>query len=501
MKRFVALSTLQLRYLGQKLIKKKIQTGASNEIALFIRPIYGVVNIQPAHLPGLHWIAVLLKKKAKVLEIFDSFGFAVNSYGGFISKFAKSRNLKLQYNKMQYQSNNSLLCGYYALFFLNKRLRGTSFNNILKLFTKNLKENDAMIRRAFKNFSFPTINECSQKCFKKCDMRQNDFASVCIQKNKRCFKFYFFTFIFFKILEQVYEDPNHEAGFSNAPKLYKAVKKYHITRKNVDLFLAKQDSYTKHRYAKYKYPRRPMTSPTINFRWQADLMMLDKLYRHNSFYKYILVVIDILSRYAYAFPLKTKTGVEVASVLDKLFSTVHPRFLHVDAGREWFNANVRAVLKKHGVEMYHTYSNVKAACAERLGRTIKEKLNRFMVHNKTKRWVHKLQDVINSYNSTTHSRTKCKPKDVTLDNQMSVWHQSFDKQLQRKRLVKFKAGDYVRILINKKVFDKSTSQNFSNTIYRVDEILNTIPVMYKLRDTDGIVPGSFYNEELSKVEI
>lgn len=308
-------------------------------------------------------------------------------------------------------------------------------------------------------------------------------------------------FLFKDTLKQIYEDPKHEASFSNPRKLFNAVKDKHISKKTVKTFLESQDSYTKHRQAKYKYARRIVTSPTINFRWQGDLMVLDKIYRQNYFYKYILILVDVLSRYAYAIPLKTKSGPEVAKAFDELFSKVKCKFLQVDLGTEFHNRHVKVIMKKHNVEMYSTYSNVKACIAERFVRTLREKIYKYLVHNRTKSYISSLQDIVDSYNSSVHSRTKLRPRDTCFQNQMVAWHNSFDKQLQRKSKIRFKLHDYVRILINKKVFEKSTSQTFSNTVYQIQEVVNSVPVTYKLKDTNGQVVGSFYNEELCKVTV
>lgn len=303
------------------------------------------------------------------------------------------------------------------------------------------------------------------------------------------------------LLLQIYENPSHPAGLSNPKKLYDAVKRNNISFRVVNSFLETQDSYTKHKAPKYQYKRRPVTSPTINFRFQADLMVMDKIYRQNSFYKYILVVIDVLSRFAWAFPLKTKKASEVAEAFDKLFSKVKPKYVQNDFGTEFYGQDVQRIFKKHGVEMYSTYSNVKASVVERFIRTLRQKINHFMVHNQTKRYIDHLQTIIDSYNHTKHSRTKLIPAETTLDNQMEAWHNSFDKQLSRKRIIKFKLNDYVRILVKKKLFTKGRAQTFSNTIYQVAEIVNSNPVTYKLKDSQGIVMGSFYNEELCKVSI
>lgn len=94
------------------------------------------------------------------------------------------------------------------------------------------------------------------------------------------------------------------------------------------------------------------------------------------------------------------------------------------------------------------------------------------------------------------------PASINDSNQLLAWHRSFDKGFKKhpgKTL--YKVNDFVRILLKKGVFEKGSTNSFSNTVYRIREILNTNPVMYKLYDSHGDVLGSFYNQELCPVTI
>jgi len=68
-------------------------------------------------------------------------------------------------------------------------------------------------------------------------------------------------------------------------------------------------------------------------------------------------------------------------------------------------------------------------------------------------------------------------------------------------VIKFKVGDSVRISRLKGIFEKGYLPNWSEEIFTVYQIKNTIPVTYILRDTSGeVIAGSFYNEELQKTK-
>ena len=43
--------------------------------------------------------------------------------------------------------------------------------------------------------------------------------------------------------------------------------------------------------------------------WEADLVIMDSLSQQNNGYKYVLTVIDVLSKYAWVEAIKAKTGI------------------------------------------------------------------------------------------------------------------------------------------------------------------------------------------------
>lgn len=190
MKKFVALSTVHLRLLLKKILKTKhFQVGAIDELKYFDFPITAIINIQPSNLEGLHWIALFFNKQNNTIEVFDTFG--LNYYGKYIEEFAKKHSLHIVSNNNVYQTNTSLLCGYFSIYFLKQRLNGVSFKDFLTLFNaSNLKQNEVMIRKYFSKIKYPIISYNNLRNRKFCNIRQSDFASVCIQRNKKFEKLY-----------------------------------------------------------------------------------------------------------------------------------------------------------------------------------------------------------------------------------------------------------------------------------------------------------------------
>ena len=127
-------------------------------------------------------------------------------------------------------------------------------------------------------------------------------------------------------------------------------------------------SYTLHK------PRRKWfaTLPTMVFgvdeQWQMDLVDIQKLSKWNKGVKYLLTVIDMLSKRAWAEPIKNKSGSEMVKALERIKKKLAPhRPLRVqtDDGEEFFNKAVQAWMKKEGWHHFSSKGDGKAAVVER----------------------------------------------------------------------------------------------------------------------------------------
>ena len=93
-----------------------------------------IINLDSLENAGTHWVCCVPGGRA--LWYFDSFGM------GFPQEFKSSK--PVIWNSSQLQNINSVLCGYYCLYFLHQWAQGKDFYDILKPFS-------CLIRSKMKN--------------------------------------------------------------------------------------------------------------------------------------------------------------------------------------------------------------------------------------------------------------------------------------------------------------------------------------------------------------
>lgn len=280
-----------------------------------------------------------------------------------------------------------------------------------------------------------------------------------------------------------------------------------VPTKHIINWLQKKDSYTLHKSLKRKFQRRQYIVSGIGALWQADLADLSQLSKYNDGYKFILFVIDCFSRKAYATPLKTKGGMEVSSGLKKLITknAESPSKLMTDKGTEFFNSYFKKTLKEYKIEQYVSNNQeIKASMVERLQRTIKSRLFRYFTHSNNYRYLDVLNDIIKSYNNTTHSAHGVKPSDVNYNNQEEIWQRLYNQRSESEyyRKAKYQLNNKVRISKYSTVFAKGYLPLWTEEVFIIYKVHKTFPPVYSLKDDSGEkLQGTWYEEELQKVDI
>ena len=320
-------------------------------------------------------------------------------------------------------------------------------------------------------------------------------------------------------LLRVYETSKSPHSYTGIQGLLETARKIdpNITRKDVKSFLEKQESYTLHKITRKKFTRRKVISPKPGVIASCDLADMSLLSRYNNGFKYILIFIDVFSRLCQAVPVKSKDGKTMVTALRTILESGYfdnLSRLNSDEGKEFYNKHVNQLLKSKGIILYSVSSReIKASLAERLIRTIKAKLYRFMSHNNTKRYIHILPDIVESYNNSSHSSlgNKQTPLQVHKITDPSVIERQFfhmyknSKPSLSKSSSNLSVGQYVRIADEHRNSKFRRGYTVQNTIeifkiYQIDTSQN--PTVYYLEDLNGDpITGIFYRDELTPTHL
>lgn len=325
-------------------------------------------------------------------------------------------------------------------------------------------------------------------------------------------------------LRELYYTPGKPGAYAGPEKLYQAVKqegKYKIGRQRIRQFLNNEDSYSLYKPIRKTFPRSKVIVNTIDSMWDGDLADVSNIASHNDGYKFLLVLIDIFSRYLFIVPLKNKHHQNIVDGLKLVFQKRRkPNTLRTDKGSEFKNRWVKAFLKKEEIHAIYTQNETKANYAERVIRTMKNLMYRYFMKNRTYRFINILQDLVKSYNKRPHrSLGGNAPANVNKENADEIRLESYlsgktkldvnqsktlgrsKKKKRAKPFFKFKIGDDVRLSQLKHPFQRDYQQKWTEEFFKVNERYKRgqIPV-YKLKDLAGDpIEGTFYESELQKV--
>lgn len=257
-----------------------------------------------------------------------------------------------------------------------------------------------------------------------------------------------------------------------------------------------------HKSARKNFPRRFVNVKGIYDLWQADLVEMLPYAKMNKNFKYILTVIDVFSKKAFAKPVLNKSSKLVTDAMNQIFleNKKSPRHLQTDNGTEFHNKIFKDLMKRYNINFYSTYSSLKASVVERFNRTLKNKMWKQFSLQGSYKWLNILQDLVMSYNSTKHRTIKMVPNKVNSSNEKDLLNSVYKRQLKWVKN-KFKIGDVVRISKYKSIFDKGYTPNFSTELFKIVNVNRKFPTTYHLEDMKkNPIAGQFYEMELQKTK-
>ena len=316
-------------------------------------------------------------------------------------------------------------------------------------------------------------------------------------------------------LTSIYTTTGHPASFSGPKKLrFIANKegKFHFSEKEIQNFLETQDTYTVNKQVRRRFRRNKVLVHGLNDQYEMNLCDVSKLARSNRNIHFLLLVVDVFSRYAFVEPLKNKRAESVLKALEGIFTAdKHIKRVRSDRGTEFKNFAVKQFFASRGIKQYFAHNPLKCQIVERLNQTIKQLIYRYLFQNNTYKYFDVLDKIVLSYNLRSHkSLHGLSPSEVTPENQVKLWnrmyiHKNFKNpktKEQSEPRFKYNVGDLVRISFDKKTFERAFNIKYSLEPFQISarHMRDGIPV-YLLKDmkNEPLLGGYVYENELVRI--
>ena len=164
------------------------------------------------------------------------------------------------------------------------------------------------------------------------------------------------------------EQAKLEKMYTSGPAAYGSAKNLQETSKmpkaKIDTFLQQKDAHTKYRQIQRKFPRLKVIAYEINEIWSIDVAYVDKLAKYNNGVKYLLVAVDVLSRFLRVVPMRSKSAPDAAKAFEKMIEKVQPQKVWSDKGTE-FKGAFKNLCDQRGIATYTTASETVSFCREK----------------------------------------------------------------------------------------------------------------------------------------
>ena len=141
------------------------------------------------------------------------------------------------------------------------------------------------------------------------------------------------------------------------------------------------------------------------------------------------------------------------------------------------------------------YNEGKSVVAERFIWTLRAKIYKYMTSRSKHVYIDKFEDILNEYDNTYHKTIKMKPVDVK-DN---TYIESMELSRSNDKDPKFKVEDHVRSPKYKNIFAKWCTPKWSEEVFVIKEVKNTVSWTYVINDLNGDeIIEMFCKKELQK---
>ena len=149
-----------------------------------------------------------------------------------------------------------------------------------------------------------------------------------------------------------YHDPLKPGSLGGLTRFAKA---NNISVQRTREVLERDLGYTLHKPRRHQFPTLPVLVFGIDEQWAADLIEIINIAKYNQEYRYLLTVVDMLSKHAWVQPVKSKTGKAVMDAFEKILKGKRkPINLQTDDGKEFYKKMFQDLMKRKGILHFST---------------------------------------------------------------------------------------------------------------------------------------------------
>ena len=291
-----------------------------------------------------------------------------------------------------------------------------------------------------------------------------------------------------------------------------------------------------HKQPKLKFRHKLTTARSIDDVWAADIIDMAGLVDRD--FRYMLTVIDVLSRFARVVAIKDKKKETVTKAFHLMFASRgnssrqagrKPNAIWTDRGGEFDPDSL-------GVPVKFAYGPIKVGIIERFNKTLKTRMWYKMTKHRSEAWVDRMPKIVRKYNDTIHSSIGMTPRKAH-DGGPEMERILLERQHIRKLKNKYKynngaldlsrklskqlfdVGDRVRIVNpppkSGDMFKKGYRPRWSEEIFIITRVIPSsdgpftysveravpLPPAKRKNIVDKPVMQNYYNEELQKTEL
>lgn len=266
-----------------------------------------------------------------------------------------------------------------------------------------------------------------------------------------------------------------EKNYFGRDKLFNLIKHEpgHPTKEQVGEWLKIQQVHQLHLKQKKSSTLKPVVLKKPNSLYEMDIVDMGEDADEN---RYILTMVDVFSRYAYAQPIKTKTDDDVLKAFKKNLTNVKQiTRLQTDNGSEFINSKMQNFLKTNNIKHVLTIPGKPQSngIIERFNGTLKSMIQKDITASLDKKWSNNLQTYINNYNNSYHDTIKMTPVEATIKTSEALKNVENNAQKYTGRKYDdIKVGDKVRKKIFKGKLEKHSKINWSHELYVIEKVLH-----------------------------